>query len=173
MEENKEIKIKWKVDPAPTGRYRSFEKRGWPRAEYDDGQLAASIICESDYIPRNVKEGKHADLKIIIYDYSSGKRVMKSLKLTERTLQGVKDRVKIFLNNHKEYQPKEKRKSFGIIKIDGQIEIDQERGVIYFHSNVGHTVLRICSLPTPIPDPSTFGDGIDITHMNGCSWKKS
>ena len=40
------------------------------------------------------------------------------------------------------------------ITIDGQLEIDQDRGVIYFHSfNTGITALRICQLPTPIPDP--------------------
>lgn len=37
-----------------------------------------------------------------------------------------------------------------ITKFDGQLEIDHERGVIYFHSNTGQTLLRICSLPHPI-----------------------
>jgi len=58
------------------------------------------------------------------------------------------------------------------IQIEGILEIDQDRGVIYFHSNEhGHTPLRICSLPKPIPDPSNFGIGLDITHMIGCNWK--
>lgn len=26
--------IYWKVDPAPTGRYRSFQRRNWPTAYY-------------------------------------------------------------------------------------------------------------------------------------------
>lgn len=58
------------------------------------------------------------------------------------------------------------------IQIKGVLEIDQERGVIYFHANeTGHTALRICRLPVPIPDPSNFGEGIDITHMRGQSWQ--
>ena len=39
------------------------------------------------------------------------------------------------------------------ISIDGTLEIDQHRGVIYFHANEGYTLLRICSLPKPIPAP--------------------
>jgi hypothetical protein len=27
-----QLKLKWRNDPAPTGRYRSFEVRGWPSA---------------------------------------------------------------------------------------------------------------------------------------------
>ena len=52
--------------------------------------------------------------------------------------------------------------------IDGQLEIDTQRGVIYFHSNDGITVLRICSLPKPIP----AGEQLDITHMVGCNWSQ-
>jgi len=64
-----------------------------------------------------------------------------------------------------------------IITIDGQLEIDQDRGVIYFHSfNTGITALRICQLPTPIPDPrwiitngeaSKEGKQLDIIHLFG------
>jgi hypothetical protein len=57
------------------------------------------------------------------------------------------------------------------IQIAGILEIDQKRGVIYFHSETtGHTPLRICSLPKPIPDPSEYGKVLDITHMHGCNW---
>jgi hypothetical protein len=50
--------------------------------------------------------------------------------------------------------------------IEGALEIDYNRGVIYFHSNDGVTVLRICSLPKPIPKDKM----LDITHMFGCNW---
>ena len=51
-------------------------------------------------------------------------------------------------------------------KIEGQLEIDSERGFIYFHSNkTGGTILRICNLPTPIPD-----QWLDITHGYGANW---
>lgn len=45
-------------------------------------------------------------------------------------------------------------------KIEGQLEIDTDRGVIYFHSNTtGTTVLRICNLDLPKSD----FDFLDIT----------
>uniref|UniRef100_A0A6M3LU06 Uncharacterized protein n=1 Tax=viral metagenome TaxID=1070528 RepID=A0A6M3LU06_9ZZZZ len=59
--------------------------------------------------------------------------------------------------------------------IKGELEIDHERGVLYFHSYepplIGTTVLRICRLPRPIPKiKSDFA--IDITHMIGQNWTK-
>lgn len=58
------------------------------------------------------------------------------------------------------------------IKIDGQLEVDPQRGVIYFHAfETGHTCLRICKLPTPIPTPD-IDRMLDITFGYGCSWDK-
>lgn len=56
------------------------------------------------------------------------------------------------------------------ISLYGQLEIDTNRGVIYFHSAMGLTVLRICRLPTTAlrgfnPEHAM----IDITHMQGVS----
>lgn len=53
---------------------------------------------------------------------------------------------------------------------EGQLEIDHSRGVIYFHCSDPEvcekfrtvSILRICSLPKPIPEA-----WIDITHMHG------
>ncbi len=39
-------------------------------------------------------------------------------------------------------------------KIKGELEIDHERGVIYFHNEEGCTTLRLCNLPTPIDRPA-------------------
>lgn len=58
-------------------------------------------------------------------------------------------------------------------KIEGQLEIDHDRGVIYFHTSdpemaekfQGITLLRICNLPKPIPERA-----IDITHMVGVDY---
>jgi hypothetical protein len=55
----------------------------------------------------------------------------------------------------------------------GTLEIDEARGVIYFHDADGVTVLRICHLPKPIPDPYDRPDGdtlLDITFGIGTSW---
>lgn len=48
-----------------------------------------------------------------------------------------------------------------------QLEIDHDRGVIYVHcERTGRTLLRICSLPKPVPDLGDLGT-IDLTHMEG------
>lgn len=59
--------------------------------------------------------------------------------------------------------------------IEGALEIDNERGVIWFHATStadnkydSGSVLRICCLPTPIP---TKGHMLDIAHMQSVSWK--
>jgi hypothetical protein len=52
---------------------------------------------------------------------------------------------------------------------EGYIEIDYDRGVVYFHSAMGNTILRICKLKIPYSfDPAV--DLIDITHMVGASY---
>jgi hypothetical protein len=66
-----------------------------------------------------------------------------------------------------------KKETDGMVQIPGVLEIDPNRGVMYFHDeSTGMSVLRICRLPTPIPIPS-IGDLLDITHMHGASWSKS
>ena len=57
------------------------------------------------------------------------------------------------------------------IIVKGQMEIDNNRGVIYFQDNFGTTALRICQLPIPIPKPVPAVTMLDITHMHGVSWK--
>ena len=53
-----------------------------------------------------------------------------------------------------------------IIKIKGELEIDTERGVVYFHSEeTGHSPLRISNLPTPVPDPRAYGEMLDISRV--------
>lgn len=59
--------------------------------------------------------------------------------------------------------------------LNGQLEIDHDRGVIYFHLSEEKeiekrgtvTLLRICSLPTPIPD----SQWLDITWGHMVSWR--
>jgi hypothetical protein len=56
----------------------------------------------------------------------------------------------------------------------GVLEIDHERGVVYFHldrkSDVDRlqvaTLLRVCRLPTPIPTDTA----LDVTYGHGVSW---
>lgn len=57
------------------------------------------------------------------------------------------------------------------IHIKGELEIDKDRGVIYFHSDEHcRTILRICNLPKPIPN-EVIEEGMDITHLHNASWR--
>lgn len=102
--------IKWKVSPAPTGRYRSFERRSWPSADYTiGGKPAAYIACEDDYRPANVREGKHAELAVMIAQWDE--RTFKWRRLQQRfaTLELAKSAAERFLRAHPEFWPHELR----------------------------------------------------------------
>lgn len=61
------MKMKWKVEPEPTGRYRSFSHRGWPSATYPNGDFAGSIRCEDDYSGKRAKGLiPHKPLKVYV-----------------------------------------------------------------------------------------------------------
>lgn len=63
------MKIKWKVQDAPTGQFRSFFKRGWPLGEVN-GQPFASFGCKDDYSAKAARgEIEHAPLKVYIADW--------------------------------------------------------------------------------------------------------
>ena len=67
------------------------------------------------------------------------------------------------------------RREARIVSYPAVLEVDTRRGVIYVHSTeYGNTMLRICSLPTPVPDPNPAGNTLlDITFGYGVSWKVS
>lgn len=75
------MNITWRVQPEPTGRYRSLEKRGWPQAFDDGGRLMAQLTCEEDYVPRRVREGDHKPLTAHVFDHSQGMQRRKMWKL--------------------------------------------------------------------------------------------
>lgn len=64
------MRYKWEVSPKPTGRYSSFEHRGFPSAYYENGVAAAHMVCEDEYRPADVKIGKHKPIKLRIADHS-------------------------------------------------------------------------------------------------------
>ena len=101
------IKLKWKVSEKPTGRYRSFSRRSWPDAWYENGDIAASIICESEYVLANVKIGNHKALRIRIADHAMKPWLWRTLMQRAHTLKEAKELVKEFLNEHPSYTPME------------------------------------------------------------------
>lgn len=57
--------------------------------------------------------------------------------------------------------------------IEGQLEIDHNRGVIYFHCNPDYarergvvTMIRVCGLATPVPKHRM----LDLTNPT-CDWR--
>jgi hypothetical protein len=83
-------KIKWEVSPAPTGQYRSFHRRGWPVGQTEDG-VTFLIGCDDDYVPRNVKSGKHAPLKLKFRDDNVRGSTVRVFKRKFATLAELKD----------------------------------------------------------------------------------
>jgi hypothetical protein len=65
------LKLYWKVDAVPTGRYRSFQSRGWPKAYYDQGgdKIAVMISCADSYQPYRVASGSHGPLRVSVAKY--------------------------------------------------------------------------------------------------------
>ncbi|AYP28278.1 hypothetical protein HWB92_gp020 [Serratia phage vB_SmaA_3M] len=57
-------KLKWSVSQAPTGRFRSFEKRAFPYADYANGRPAAKIECDKSYVPDHRTA---TDLQLTVY----------------------------------------------------------------------------------------------------------
>lgn len=112
------MKIYWKVSEKPTGRYRSFDSRSWPIAwwgkpELARSQVAAVLLCEDEYVPRAVREGKHAPISITVVHYNhpdvpnGGKRFR--LKKQAATLDEAKQMVQAFYDSHSDWLPKEKQ----------------------------------------------------------------
>lgn len=102
------MKLKWKVQPTPTGRYHSFNRRGWPEAFLHD-QLIAAFECVDDYYPPSVKAGHHQELKVRIYNYTEGpqKRSTHYLKQRAKTLEEGKLLVAAFFEKYLAWLPKE------------------------------------------------------------------
>lgn len=66
----KKLRLKWKMADAPTGRYRAFEKRGWPSLMYTDaaeeGTIAAMLRCNISYHTRVAESGEHPPITVHI-----------------------------------------------------------------------------------------------------------
>lgn len=97
------LKIKWIVSTAPTGKYRSFECREWPSAEYEDGSPMAFITCEDEYYYPNVKIGDHKELILHVCDYSQEPWKRRTLTKRFKTLQDAKKGLIEFFTNHPEF----------------------------------------------------------------------
>lgn len=99
-------KLKWKVDPEPKGQYRSFRKRGWPTAEYPDGEVAAQLSCEESYSGEKARDGGHSPLVIRIADHSVNPWRWRTLMVRPTRLDVAKKLVLEALERHPHFVPK-------------------------------------------------------------------
>lgn len=127
-------KITWRVSEAPTGRYRSFHKRAWPMAYYNDcDKVAASIYCEESYHPSLVRCGIHGPLTVRIADYSgaNGSFVWKTLPLAKyNTLVEAKAAAASFIDRHKEIQPKVQKQAGAVPQKLSDLELVKIRRIL-------------------------------------------
>lgn len=112
-------KIKWKVSEAPSGPYRSFSKREWPDAWYEDESACAAIYCDEEYEPSNVKTGNHPELTLRIAMWlkeserdNRGAFEWRRLKMKFKSLKDAKAALLPFLKVHPEYMPEKYRVSY-------------------------------------------------------------
>ena len=105
------MKYKWKVQPIPTGRYRSFEHRGFPEAEYENGETAALILCDDEYYPPDVKIGNHKPLKLRITVHSVIPWKWMTVKGEFKTLKEAKNKFDELIKKYSYIMPKEKEES--------------------------------------------------------------
>lgn len=116
------IRLVWRVDPEPTGKYSFVERRGWPFAYYRDSEreeTAVALFCAKEYVPSLVREGKHPEIKIKIADHSVadneeerakyGSRRMRTLIQRAKTLKEAKEIAQGFLDQHPEFWPRSLR----------------------------------------------------------------
>lgn len=104
------MKLKWKVSEAPTGLYRSFQKRAWPMAFAGDDPYA-NIVCERSYTPDRARGNNLYGAKLKVYvrvpsaPFSDS---WKWAKLREEfdLLSEAKEAAQSFFDRHPEYQPK-------------------------------------------------------------------
>lgn len=91
------IKIKWRVSPAPTGRYKSFEKRNFPYAEYENGETLADMLCGDSYVPALHKDSDDLELKLRVMDYSGEFPKWRTLKARPTSIKSTKELLVKFL----------------------------------------------------------------------------
>ena len=100
--------LKWQTQPAPTGRYKAFDKRGWPHADFNGTEFtAAAIYCDDDYRPSNAKLGHHAPLTVRVADYrADGKSwEWRTMKNRPATLDEAKKQAAQFFEKNTHWLP--------------------------------------------------------------------
>jgi hypothetical protein len=106
-------KIEWKVAEAPTGKYRSFQRRGWPTGTIN-GCAAVSLYADNDYSKQAAEGG--SVITVCVADWTVGQTAegkakygaftWRTLKARAATLKEAKDLAVRFHAAHPEYTSK-------------------------------------------------------------------
>lgn len=97
-------KIYWRVSPAATGPYKSFQNRSWPTGWNDrkESHAIAHIIGQEDYAPRRVKAGDYKPLRVAMAIKKEESFVWCRLKAEFKTIDEAKAAAAAFYNAHPE-----------------------------------------------------------------------
>lgn len=105
------MKLKWYVDPEPTGRYRSFQRRGWPTCysgnpDKEDCELLAAIVS----LDHHGYEGHYARatnlrLKVRIHFKVAGEDRTGLSKEEFSSIAEAKAWLKAFYKNNPKFYP--------------------------------------------------------------------
>lgn len=98
-------KLVWRVDPKPTGPYRSFQPRNWPAAHWHGSeQPAVRLVCEDAYHPSIARTAAHAELRIrVAVPTTDGKFEWRQLRRRAKTLNEAKAIAAEYFIHNKEY----------------------------------------------------------------------
>ncbi len=99
------MQIKWKVQEKPTGKYSSFEKRGFPEAFYKDGSIAAHIYSDGDDYEYVTKQKEYKSLVLRFADYSVTPWKWRQFTKRFKTIDEAKKTLSKFLSIHLEVMP--------------------------------------------------------------------
>lgn len=105
--------VTWRVQKAPCGRYRSFDRRGWPQAFHmkdGDENIIAELVCERHEYAAWCRESTDLELRVRLWLYSRTeegryKTHVKISRLTFSSINEAKAWHKKFITAHPEHLP--------------------------------------------------------------------
>ncbi len=102
-------KIVWRVDPKPTGRYRSFQKRSWPHARWGTSEgPSLSYLYPDPWVDYWSRITETVILKVRVADHREKSFIWRTLKKRATGLAEAKEIVRKFYEEHPDWLPKEK-----------------------------------------------------------------
>lgn len=108
----KKIKLKWKVQPAPTGLYRTFSNRPWPWAYFDkENDFVAARIDHVDREDYSAYRAKSDSQRLIVTAavYVDGNWRWQRIKKVAKSYAEAKEIANEFFSQNRDLMPEEFR----------------------------------------------------------------